>query len=112
MGSLPHFFLLSLSLPLSLYIYLSISLTLSLQSLSISSLSFSLSHVDKKRKIPQSLLQIGGDQGPIETVNLAVGEDVTQILGADVCHAHRSYANRYLVIVYKPPKWGLPRWVE
>ena len=52
---------------------------------------------------PQSLLQIGGDQGPIEAVNLAVGEDVAEIFGAAVCHAHQFDANWDLVFVFKPP---------
>ena len=82
MGFLPHvLILLSFSHSLSLYIYIPLSLshTLSIQSLFLSSLSFSLSLIDTKKeegKGPQSLLQIGGDWGPIETVNLAVDEDV------------------------------------
>ena len=70
---------LTLSLSLSLSISTSLSLNISLHSLSLSSLFFSLSRIDskKERKGPQSLLQIGGDRGPIETVDLAVGEDVS-----------------------------------
>ena len=61
------------SLSLSLF---TLSLSHLSPSLSLSSLSFSHSLVlIQKRKAPQSLLQIGGDRGPIETVDLAVGED-------------------------------------
>ena len=82
MGFLPQIFDSLLSLILSLYLSLSLSLPLSL-SLSLSTLS--LSHLSpslyfiliKKIKGPQSLLQIGGDRGSIETVNLAVSEDVS-----------------------------------
>ena len=81
MGFLPHIlilFSLSLSLYLSLSISTSLSLTLSLSLFfSLISLLLSLSYCFKKIKGPQSLLQIGGDWGPIETVDLAVGEDVT-----------------------------------
>ena len=63
-----------LSLSLSLSIYLSIYLYLSLSQYLSPSLSLVLI---KKRKGSQSLLQIVGDGGPIETVDLAVGEDVT-----------------------------------
>ena len=80
-GSLPHFFFLSLSLSISLLL----------------SLSLSLSLMDLKITPPQSLLQIGGERGPIETVNLAVCEDVAEILGADVSHAHRFDTNWNLV---------------
>ena len=38
----------------------------------------------------QSLPQIGGDRGTIETVNIAVGEDVTQMIGEAVIHAYGS----------------------
>ena len=70
-------YLLSLSLSLSLSQPLPLSLSLSISTLYLSHLSPSLSLIlIKKRKGPQSLLQIGGDRGPIETVNLAVGEDV------------------------------------
>ena len=43
------------------------------------------------------------DWGPIEAVNLAVGEDVAEIFGAAVCHAHQFDANWDLVFVFKPP---------
>ena len=72
MGSLPHvLILLSISIVLSIYIYLYLSLYHSLYPLylSIISLLLSLSYLFKKGKGPQSLLQIGGDWGPIETVN-------------------------------------------
>ena len=49
--------------------------------------SFSLSLMDSKKNRPQSLLQIGEDQGPINIVNLAVCEDVDEIIGASVGHA-------------------------
>ena len=49
--------------------------------------------------VPQSLFQIRGDWGPIDTVNLAVCEDVAEILEAAVGHAHLSDANWDLVFV-------------
>ena len=58
---------------------------------------------------PQFLLQIGGDRGPIEMVNFPVGEDISQILGAAVCHAHGYDANWDIVLVFEPPKWRFPR---
>ena len=45
-------------------------------------------------------------------VNVSVGEDISQILGADECHAHRYDANWDLILVFKPPKWRFPRRVE
>ena len=45
-------------------------------------------------------------------VNFAIGEDVTQILWESVCYAHGPGANWGLVLVFKPPKGGLPSWVE
>ena len=73
-------FSLSLSLPhsLSLSLYLFISLSRSLYILLIR----------KKESPPQSLLQTGGDQGTIRTVNPAVCKDVAKILGASIGHAH------------------------
>ena len=98
MGSLPYFFS-SLYLSISSSLYLNLSLHYI--SLSIYP-SLSLVLIQKKNG-PQSLIQIGGDRGPIKTVNLAVGEDVTQILGAAVCHAHLYDAYWYLLFVFKPP---------
>ena len=56
--------------------------------------------MDLKITPPQTLLQIGGDRGPIETVNLAVCEDVADILGGAVGHAHQFDANWDLVFVF------------
>ena len=86
---------LSIYIYLSIYLYLSLYLTLSLSPLSLSFslyisiyLPLSLLLVDSKKTGPQSLLQIGGYRGPIETVNLAVCKDVTKIIGGAVGHVH------------------------
>ena len=66
------------------------------------STSLSISWI-KKRTGPQFLLQIGGDLGPIKTVNIAVCDDVAEILVAAVGRANRFDANWYLVFVFMPP---------
>ena len=87
-----------------IYLYLYLSHSLSPLSLSLSHLSPSLSLVlIKKKKGPQSLLQIGGDRGAIEMVNLAVCKDIAKILGASVGHAHLFDAYWNLLFVFKPP---------
>ena len=51
---------------------------------------------------------------PIKTVNIAVCEAVTEILGLAICHAHLFDANWDIVFVLKPPQGRLPwrvKWV-
>ena len=102
-GSLLHFFSLSISLYLSIYLYLSLYIFHSLYLYLYLFLLISLSCGIKKIIVPKSLLEIRGDRGPIKTVNLAVGEDVAEILWAAVGHTHIFDANWGLVFVFKPP---------
>ena len=113
--SLPNFLSLYIFIYIYIYIYICIYLFLfhSISPLSLSlslsiSLCLSLSHGSKKITVPQSLLQIGGDRGPIETVNLAVCEGVAENIGADVGHTHLFDANWDLVFVFKPTYRRLP----
>ena len=88
----PHSLSLSPSLPhtLSLYLYPYLSLYKYLYTLYISlsispSLSIYLHQSDSKNRTgPQFLLHIGGDRGPIETIDLAVCEYISEIFGADI----------------------------
>ena len=58
---------------------------------------------------PQYLLRIGGDRGPIETINLAVREYVSEISGVAICHTYRVDTNGKVVFVFYPQKGRLPR---
>ena len=56
----------------------------------------------------QYLLHIGGDRGPIETIDLTLREDIVEIFGADVCHTHQVDTNGYFELVFLASKEDAP----
>ena len=50
---------------------------------------------------PKFLLHIGGDKGPLDTIDLTVREDISEIFGAAVCHTHRVDTNGIFFVASK-----------